>query len=85
VLQLTGFTAYLLALMLKIFTFATEQLQKYSLNRDTDITNFAKLYQNSIVEICLALAMNSGDMIFRKQKMQKKSENCSLGFIQTVH
>jgi len=56
VLQLTGFTAYLLALMLKIFTFATEQSQKISLNRDIDILKFAKLSQNYFTEIFISLA-----------------------------
>ena len=32
-----------------------------------------------------AYTINSGNMISRKQLTQKKSEKCSLGFIQTVH
>ena len=60
-LDLTGFTNHSLsallglALLLKIFTFATEQSQKNSLIRDIDITNFAKLSQNYITESSKAL------------------------------
>ena len=41
-------------LLLKIFTYVTEQSQKNSLNKDTGITNFAKPSPNSIIEIFLS-------------------------------
>ena len=61
VLHLTGSTYHNLSvlqgpvLLLKIFTYATEQSQKNSLNKDTGITNFAKPSPTSIIEIFLSL------------------------------
>ena len=60
VLHLTGSTYHNLSvlqgpvLLLKIFTYVTEQSQKNSLNKDTGITNFAKPSPNSIIEIFLS-------------------------------
>jgi len=65
VLHLTGFTYHSLSvllglvLLLEIFTFATEQLQRKSLNKDTDVKNFAKLFPNFITEIFLSLTLTN--------------------------
>ena len=60
--------------------------------RDTVLTLFTALYFMWQVlaplleyRTRLYIKINSGDKIFRKQKIQWNSKNCSLDLIQTVH